>query len=94
MILQLCQCAYSCVCKVHWILKDAISPSVLVGRTVFGNFLKSEFSKENLDFWVACEVYKKSAPSKMANRSKQIYQQHVEANATNEVIFFIKECKI
>lgn len=56
-----------------------------MGRTVFGNFLKSEFSKENLDFWVACEVYKKSAPSKMANRSKQIYQQHVEANATNEV---------
>ncbi|KAK5869509.1 hypothetical protein PBY51_024218 [Eleginops maclovinus] len=56
-----------------------------MGRTVFGNFLKSEFSKENLDFWVACEAYKKTAPSKMATRAMQIYQQHVEADAPNEV---------
>lgn len=55
------------------------------GRTVFANFLKSEFSQENLDFWIACEDYKKTTPSKLSNRAKQIYQQYVEADAPNEV---------
>lgn len=55
------------------------------GRMVFTSFLRSEFSEENMDFWVACESYKKTAPSKMASRAKQIYQQYVEADAPNEV---------
>uniref|UniRef100_UPI0037E8F422 regulator of G-protein signaling 4 n=1 Tax=Semicossyphus pulcher TaxID=241346 RepID=UPI0037E8F422 len=55
------------------------------GRSIFTNFLKSEFSKENIDFWVACENYKKSPPSKCATRAKQVYQQYVEADAPNEV---------
>lgn len=55
------------------------------GRKVFGHFLKSEFSEENLDFWVACEDYKKSIPSEMATKAKKLYQQHVEADAPNEV---------
>lgn len=55
------------------------------GRKVFGHFLKSEFSEENLDFWVACEDYKKSTPSEMATKAKTLYQQHVEADAPNEV---------
>ncbi|XP_034737340.1 regulator of G-protein signaling 4-like [Etheostoma cragini] len=55
------------------------------GRTVFGNFLRSEFSEENMDFWIACEDYKKCSPLELEIRAKQIYQQHVEANAPNEV---------
>ncbi|XP_042337988.1 regulator of G-protein signaling 4 [Plectropomus leopardus] len=55
------------------------------GRTVFGSFLKSEFSEENLDFWIACEDYKKSTPSEMVTKAKRLYQQHVEADAPNEV---------
>ncbi|KAM8746194.1 regulator of G-protein signaling 4 [Acanthopagrus schlegelii] len=55
------------------------------GRTVFTSFLKSEFSEENMDFWVACEDYKKISPSKRASRAKQIYQQYVEADAPREV---------
>ncbi|XP_070817621.1 regulator of G-protein signaling 4 [Chaetodon trifascialis] len=56
-----------------------------MGRAVFTSFLKSEFSEENMDFWVACEDYKKTAPSKLATRAKQIYQQYIEADAPNEV---------
>lgn len=56
-----------------------------MGRSVFSNFLKSEFSQENMDFWVACEDYKKSDPSKFSSRAKQIYQQYIEADAPNEV---------
>ncbi|KAF1385346.1 hypothetical protein PFLUV_G00106780 [Perca fluviatilis] len=55
------------------------------GRTVFGNFLRSEFSEENIDFWVACEDYKKCSPSELVTRAKQLYQQYVEADAPNEV---------
>lgn len=55
------------------------------GRSVFTSFLQSEFSKENMDFWIACEDYKKTDPSKFAARAKQIYQQFVEADAPNEV---------
>lgn len=63
---------------VHVMSSDA-------GRTVFTSFLRSEFSEENMDFWVACEDYKKTTPSKLATRAKQIYQQYVEADAPNEV---------
>ncbi|XP_039985662.1 regulator of G-protein signaling 4 [Xiphias gladius] len=55
------------------------------GRRVFTSFLRSEFSEENMDFWVACEDYKKTTPSKLVTRAKQIYQQYVEADAPNEV---------
>ncbi|KAM9357650.1 regulator of G-protein signaling 4 [Symphorus nematophorus] len=55
------------------------------GRTVFASFLKSEFSQENMDFWIACEEYKKIAPSKLSDRAKEIYRQYVEADAPNEV---------
>uniref|UniRef100_A0A146ZXS2 Regulator of G-protein signaling 4 n=1 Tax=Fundulus heteroclitus TaxID=8078 RepID=A0A146ZXS2_FUNHE len=56
-----------------------------MGRMVFTTFLKSEFSQENVDFWIACEDYKKSPPSKLSTKAKQIYQQYVEADAPNEV---------
>ncbi|XP_056271324.1 regulator of G-protein signaling 4 [Pseudoliparis swirei] len=56
-----------------------------MGRTVFTNFLRSEFSEENMEFWVSCEDYKKSEPSKLASRAQQLYQQHVEADAPSEV---------
>ncbi|XP_035509836.1 regulator of G-protein signaling 4 [Morone saxatilis] len=55
------------------------------GRMVFTSFLRSEFSEENMDFWLTCEDYKTTAPSKLATRAKQIYQQYVEADAPKEV---------
>lgn len=61
---------------------------LLVGRTVFTSFLKTEFSQENVDFWTACEDYKKTPPFKMATKAKQMYQQYVEADAPNEVKIF------
>ncbi|XP_020489407.2 regulator of G-protein signaling 4 [Labrus bergylta] len=56
-----------------------------LGRSVFTSFLRSEFSQENMDFWVACEGYKNTDPSKFTTRAKQIYQQFVKADAPNEV---------
>lgn len=56
-----------------------------VGRAVFSTFLRSEFSEENLKFWEACEEYKRSPPSQLPSRAKQIYQRFIEADAPNEV---------
>ncbi|XP_028300294.1 regulator of G-protein signaling 4-like isoform X2 [Gouania willdenowi] len=55
------------------------------GRSVFSEFLKSEFSEENLDFWMSCEDYKRAAPPTLSSRAKQIYQQYVKADAPKEV---------
>ncbi|XP_067368910.1 regulator of G-protein signaling 4 isoform X2 [Channa argus] len=55
------------------------------GLAVFKSFLRSEFSEENIDFWLACEDYKKTPASKLATRAKQIYQQYIEADAPKEV---------
>ncbi|KAF7647670.1 hypothetical protein LDENG_00168590 [Lucifuga dentata] len=55
------------------------------GRVVFSSFLRSEFSQENMEFWIACQDYKMTPATKMATRAKQIYQQYVEADSPNEV---------
>nr|XP_019958101.1 PREDICTED: regulator of G-protein signaling 4-like [Paralichthys olivaceus] len=55
------------------------------GRRVFSSFLRSEFSEENMDFWLACEEYKKTGSSKLETRAKRIYRQYVEADAPHEV---------
>lgn len=57
----------------------------LAGRAVFTSFLKSEFSQENMDFWMACEDYRRTPPSKRAARARKIYQQYVEADTANQV---------
>ncbi|XP_068174899.1 regulator of G-protein signaling 4-like [Antennarius striatus] len=55
------------------------------GRKIFGRFLKSEYSEENMEFWVACDNYKKTSASKQGSKAKQIYHQYVEINAPHEV---------
>ncbi|KAG7233105.1 hypothetical protein INR49_007483 [Caranx melampygus] len=67
------------------ILHSYILRGALSGRSVFTSFLRSEFSQENMDFWVACEDYKKTPASKLPTRAKQIYQQFIEADAPQEV---------
>uniref|UniRef100_A0A8C8YS96 Regulator of G-protein signaling 5 n=1 Tax=Prolemur simus TaxID=1328070 RepID=A0A8C8YS96_PROSS len=56
------------------------------GLASFKSFLKSEFSEENLEFWVACEDYKKlKSPAKMAEKAKQIYEEFIQTEAPKEV---------
>ncbi|KAI1892139.1 hypothetical protein AGOR_G00150900 [Albula goreensis] len=57
-----------------------------VGLTAFAAFLKSEFSQENIEFWMACEKYKKTAsPKEVAAKAMEIYDQYVAAESPNEV---------
>nr|XP_004663350.2 regulator of G-protein signaling 5 [Jaculus jaculus] len=56
------------------------------GLASFKSFLMSEFSEENLEFWIACEEYKKiKCPIKMAEKAKQIYEEFIQTEAPKEV---------
>lgn len=56
------------------------------GMAVFRHFLRSEFSEENLDFWLAVEKYKKTrAPTKMAARAHSIFNEFIATSATRQV---------
>lgn len=49
-------------------------------------FLKSEFSEENLNFWIKAEEYKKNISMKKA---KEIFRNFVKKDSVFEVIFFL-----
>lgn len=56
------------------------------GLASFRSFLRSEFSEENVEFWVACEDYKKTkSPMKMAEKAKKIYEEFIQTEAPKEV---------
>ncbi|XP_018548258.1 regulator of G-protein signaling 3 isoform X2 [Lates calcarifer] len=56
------------------------------GLAVFRHFLRSEFSEENLDFWLAVERFKKThSLSKMAAKAAKIYEEFISTNATRQV---------
>ncbi|XP_020646138.1 regulator of G-protein signaling 18 isoform X2 [Pogona vitticeps] len=56
------------------------------GIDAFTAFLKSEFSEENIEFWMACEDYKKSNDmSQLPLKAKTIYETFIEKEAPKEV---------
>lgn len=61
-------------------------PVFLDGMKIFQAFLKSEFSDENIEFWLVCEDYKKIKSSfKMSCRAKMIFKRYIQAEAVREV---------
>ncbi|KAF7221626.1 regulator of G-protein signaling 1 [Nothobranchius furzeri] len=56
------------------------------GVTVFGAFLRSEFSEENLQFYLACEEYKHSSNNfSLHRRAKDISTMYIQPGAPREV---------
>ncbi|XP_048832520.1 regulator of G-protein signaling 4-like [Brienomyrus brachyistius] len=57
-----------------------------VGLPAFATFLKTEFSEENIEFWMACEDYKKIASQEsLAAKANDIYDKYVAVNSPREV---------
>ncbi|XP_055014617.1 regulator of G-protein signaling 21 isoform X1 [Boleophthalmus pectinirostris] len=52
---------------------------------VFRCFLRSEFSEENLDFWLACEEYRISPMNVKKSKACGIYNQFINPDAPQEV---------
>ncbi|KAH0618319.1 hypothetical protein JD844_017406 [Phrynosoma platyrhinos] len=56
------------------------------GLAAFRAFLKSEFCEENIDFWLACEDFKKiKSPQKLNAKAKKIYSDFIEKEAPKEI---------
>ncbi|XP_044527644.1 regulator of G-protein signaling 16 [Gracilinanus agilis] len=56
------------------------------GVAAFRAFLKTEFSEENLEFWLACEEFKKiQSAAKLASRAQRIFDEFICSDAPKEV---------
>ncbi|XP_011339490.1 regulator of G-protein signaling 17 isoform X1 [Ooceraea biroi] len=56
------------------------------GRSLFNEFLKSEYSEENIAFWMACEQLKReSNPKMIEEKANYIYNNHISIVSPKEV---------
>lgn len=60
--------------------------SFLDGLAAFRSFLKTEFSDENIEFWMACEEYKKiKSSTKLVSKANKIFHEFIDIQAPREV---------
>ncbi|XP_008115103.1 regulator of G-protein signaling 21 [Anolis carolinensis] len=56
------------------------------GLDAFRAYLKSEFSEENIEFWLACEDFKKTkSAAKIVSKAQKIYSEFIQADAPKEI---------
>ncbi|KAM7379003.1 hypothetical protein PAMP_004583 [Pampus punctatissimus] len=56
------------------------------GVNIFSQFLRTEFSEENIEFWLACEEYKTiDSEAKLLSKAKYIYTVFIASDAPKEV---------
>ncbi|VDD80228.1 unnamed protein product [Mesocestoides corti] len=55
------------------------------GLVLFEKFLESEFSQENLQFWEACENYRRMPAKLLPSESQKIYQLYLSVQSPREV---------
>ena len=55
------------------------------GLDLFREFLRTEFSEENIEFWIACEDYKNVHSNKLNNEAQRIYTDFIAVQAPHEV---------
>ncbi|TNN06372.1 Regulator of G-protein signaling 5 [Schistosoma japonicum] len=55
------------------------------GLSQFHNFLKSEYSEENIEFWLICELYKHLPQEDLGEESQRIYRLYLAPHSPHEV---------
>ncbi|XP_066548375.1 regulator of G-protein signaling 18 isoform X2 [Amia ocellicauda] len=56
------------------------------GLETFTTFLKTEFSEENIEFWLDCEEYKKiKSPTELVSKAKKMYAVYIDTEAPKEI---------
>ncbi|XP_069497446.1 regulator of G-protein signaling 13 [Ambystoma mexicanum] len=56
------------------------------GPIVYKAYLKTEYSDENLEFWIACEKYKRiKCRWKRAARARKLFKLYIRPNAPREI---------
>ena len=59
---------------------------VPAGRKVFREFLRSEYSEENMLFWLACEELKSEQnPETVEEKARLIYEDYISILSPREV---------
>ena len=79
-------CLYVLLCIIMFYLYFYLVVSD--GLMLFRNFLCSEYSEENIEFWIACEEYKQLKSRQFSPRAQKIYSDFVTVHAPKEVIVF------
>nr|XP_057929775.1 regulator of G-protein signaling 21-like [Doryrhamphus excisus] len=52
----------------------------------FHSYLQSEFSDENIDFWLACENFRATASSdNLQQKVREIYEEFIQPTASKEI---------
>lgn len=56
------------------------------GLSVFKSFLQCEYSEENLEFWIACEDFKKTESSAaLLSKAETIYNEFIQEESAKEI---------
>lgn len=56
------------------------------GRKVFQDFLRCEYSEENILFWIACEELKSETDDvSVAKKAREIYEDYISILSSKEV---------
>lgn len=78
-----CWSVFCCVCLLPYRLIHLSFPD---GLAAFRTFLKTEFSDENIEFWMACEEYKKiKSSTKLVSKANKIFKEFIDIQAPREV---------
>lgn len=73
--------------KINWQYSINI---IIAGRKVFRDFLKCEYSEENIMFWLACEELKKESDmDRIEERARLIYDDFISILSPREVCITI-----
>jgi len=57
----------------------------LDGQALFRAFLRTEFSEENLEFWLACDEFRLCKEPKRSGKAKKIYMDFIAIGAPKQV---------
>lgn len=58
---------------------------LLDGQALFRAFLRTEFSEENLEFWLACDEFRACKEPKRSAKAKKIYMDFIAIGAPKQV---------
>ena len=62
---------------------------------MFREFLRCEYSEENILFWMACEDLKKeTSPEKVEEKARMIYEDYVSILSPREVFGLLINCTV
>ncbi|XP_077450830.1 regulator of G-protein signaling 21 [Stigmatopora argus] len=65
-------------------LKDVLQNKVYLAA--FHSYLQSEFSEENIEFWLACQNFRAtSSQDKLQLKAKDIYNEFIQPTANKEI---------